>query len=690
MDAAASWRVSRALPVIEGESLDGYVSRVAAAHHFPRLAEITQVGGAEANGRQHASFLDSAGVTNIAHCLRVEPSTLTHHAPLLSPDGKRRNMFGIELAADHFQFSYRRFSPTALATSPHHRALWNLRLFPFCVETWEYLEERCPNPHCRRQQRWRRTVGIDLCDFCGEPLTRAIAEKVPQNLRQNLSYLVDLVHPEQDRREKVRDKLPAALQKLKADDLLELARILAAVKDPRRKHPIFSPTFCLEEARAVLVPALAGTWPLLKGWPGAFEELLTDRLNRSANGQNAGTFKSAYHFLRRCKRRELSPSLQEVIEKFLSRCQAAPNRAIDGHEAVKIAARRLDVLLPLRRTGAIKSVLCLEGNRFYLLFDRHSVEDFAKKLKPQVRREYLTVRLGIPTYSVGDLVDRGLLTASPVPTGRTERLAVFKDSADALLASLAGKMPEPTTDYSVKLLKLMYCLGGGPKPWAAVLAAILNGQLDATLAPGKHPMVQRIHLRSPRMIALPVFADRPKLDPRKPSIPKADLADMMSLRLCTFPRYSEYLLGSKDHYVEICPTQALDMAKRVISTTEIAARLQIHHTEAYRLATHLGVSLEVHGLFNRVSALRLIPELNHIFCDPHGPRVRPATIMKDKSRTIPGVRGKMCGKAPKLSDAQMRELIKMYRTGQYLMKDLGKLFGISQQSVSRLIRQGTC
>jgi hypothetical protein len=689
MEDAEPWRVSRMLPIIEGESLDGYISRVAAAHHFPRLAEITSLGGAEANNRQQASFLDSAGVDAIADCLRIEPSRLRHHAPLLSSDGKRRNMFGIELAADHFQFSYRRFSPTALAASPHHRALWSLRLFPFCVKAWEYLEERCPHPDCRRQQRWRRTVSIDLCDFCGEPLTRAVAEKVPQALRQGLKHLVDLVHPDQDRRRKVRSRLPTALRGLETDDLLELARILAAVRDPRRKHPIFSPTFCLEEARAVLVPALARTWLLLEGWPGAFEKLLADRLNGSANGRNAGNFKSAYHFLRRCKRRELSPALREVIENFLRRCQAAPSRAIDGHQAVKIAGRGLDVLLRLRRSGVIKSVLCLDGNQFYLLFDRDSVAEFAKKLKPQVRREYLTARLGIPTYTVGDLVDRGLLTASPVPTGRTERLAVFKDSADQLISSLAEKMTEPTTDYPVKLSKLMYCLGGGPKPWAAVLAAILNGQLDATLAPGKQPMVQRIHLRSAKMIALPVFADRPKLDPSKTSVPKADLADMMSLRLCTFPRYSEYLLGSGDHYVEICPKQALDMAKRVISTTEVAARLQIHHTEAYRLATHLGVSLEVNGLFNRESALRLIPELNHIFCAPDGPRVRPATIMKDKSRSIAGIRGKMCGKPPKLSDGQVRQLIKMYKTGEYLMKDLGKLFGISQQSVSRLTRQDT-
>lgn len=690
MKSAEPWCVSRILPIIEGESLDGYIARVAAAHHFPRLAEITSLGGAEVNNRQQASFMDSAGIAAIADCVRIEPTKLMHHAPMMSPDGKRRNLFGIELAADHFQFAYRRFSPTALRASPHHRALWNLRLLPFCIETWEYLEERCPHPSCRRQQRWRRTVGVDFCDFCGEPLSRAVAEKVPHRLRENLEHLVGLVHPDPFRRERTRGRLSAALRELEADDLMTFSCMLAAVQDPRRKHPIFSPTYCLDQARTIFVPALAQTWPLLEGWPHTFEELLTERLNSSANGQSAGDFGAAYYFLIRCKRRRLSDPLRKQIEEFEERCRTAPTRAMNGHEAAQVVGSRVDSLVQLRREGELRSTLCLDGNRFYLLFDRQSVEELAKTFKPRVRREYLAVRLGIPTYSVRDLVYRGLLQEAPVPPGRTKRLAVLESSADALIASLAHTMPVRTTDYPIKLRKLMYCLGGGPKPWAAVLAAILNGELDATLAPGTSPIIERIYLRSSKVITLPMFSDRPGIGLLDPSMPKADVADMLSISRTIFGRYSGYLLGSEDHFVRICPEKALSTANSIISTTEMAARLQIHHTEAYRLATRLGVSVKRDGLFDRGSAFELIPELDDIFRDHTSPPLRIAAIMEDEGRAIRGVRGKMCGKAPKLSDAQLRELIKMYKTGEYLMKDLGKLFGISQQSVSRLIRQGTC
>ena len=681
------WRVSRMLPIIEGESLDGYISRVAAAHHFSRLAEVTSQGGAEKNNRQQAAFLDSPGVTAIAECLRIEPSTLLHHAPLMSPDGKRRKIFDIQLAADHFQFAYRRFSPSALEASPHHRALWNLRLFPFCLETWEYLEERCPHPACRRRQRWRRTLGVELCDYCGEPLTNAVAEKVPYELRQNLEYLLGVVHPAPVCRERARGRLPEALRKLDADDLIMLSCMLAAVKDPRRKHPIFSPTFCLDQARNVFVPALAETWPLLEGWPHAFEALLTERLNSSTTGQSTGTYRVAYHFLIRCRRRKLSPALRRLIEEFLSRCRNAPLSGIDGHQAAKIAGRVLYSLLIMRRKGELKSKLCLDGNRFYLLFDRHSVEQLARELKPQVTCEYLTARLGIPRYGVRDLVNRGLLTQSPVPSGRSERLAVFRDSADDLLESLAKVMPETTTDYAVPLSKLMYCLDGGPKPWGAVLAAILDGKLPAALAPGTHRLVDRIYLRSAKVIRLRMFSDRPKLDPQETSISKSDLADMLSLRVFTFSKYSNYLVGPGNHFVDIGLNQALDIAKRVISTTEIAARLQIHHITAYKLATHLGVTSEFLGLFERKSAFTLIPELDDLFCKKTYHEIDAQAILKDQQRIIHG-KGKMRGKPPKLSEHEERELIRMHASGDYLIKDLANMFKVSRTTASRTIRRG--
>ena len=71
----------------------------------------------------------------------------------------------------------------------------------------------------------------------------------------------------------------------------------------------------------------------------------------------------------------------------------------------------------------------------------------------------------------------------------------------------------------------------------------------------------------------------------------------------------------------------------MISTTEIAARLQIHHIDAYRLATQRGVAVKSDGLFDRASAFALMPELDDILRDACGRSPQPACATKDGRRS---------------------------------------------------------
>jgi len=169
-------------------------------------------------------------------------------------------------------------------------------------------------------------------------------------------------------------------------------------------------------------------------------------------------------------------------------------------------------------------------------------------------------------------------------------------------------MPQATDNYPYKLEKLMLRLGGGPKPWAAVLSAIAKGELDAAVWPGSRRLGDRIRFRADDVLAVPAFADRPELTSGTPLF-KSDLADMLSLSITNFSRYSDYLLGSGDHRSGISVDQALELAATIISTTEMAARLQLHHTSAFRLASQRGVLVKSEGLFDRASAEELIPEL---------------------------------------------------------------------------------
>lgn len=608
MEQIAPWQMSSSLPIIEGESLDGYVARVAAAHHFPRMAEITQLGGADVDDRAHASFCDGEGLAAIADCLQVDPERLRQHAPLSSPDGNTRTMFGAELSKDHFQFTYRRFSPSALKASPHHRALWTLRLLPFCTETWEYLVDRCPHPACQRQQRWRRTVGIDLCDFCGEPLTRAEADIVPEELRENLGQLVDLVHPDPLRRERTRRLLPAELAQLHTDDLLKLVCLIAPVVDHRAGRPLTLWTLSLDKARDCIVPALANSWPLLKGWPHAFENFIARRINEHAKSRGDGNSGASYRFLHRCRKQQLSTPVRTVVNGFAERCRHATDRGYTGQQVADLVGSQVSALVALRRSGEIPSVLALDGHRLHVLFEKQAITKLLDKFQPRERVERAAGRLGIPSYAVRHLVDLGWLEAAPTPPGRSNKLTVRERSLSSFVDALEAQMPQATGDYPYELAKLMLRLGGGPKPWAAVLAAVAKGELDVAVSPGSRRLGDRIRFRTDDVLTLPAFADRPDLSAGAPLF-KSDLADMLSLSITNFSRYSEFLLGPGDHCREVNVDQALKLSGTIISTTEIAARLRLHHTSAFRLASQRGVLVKSEGLFDRASAEELIPEL---------------------------------------------------------------------------------
>ncbi len=97
--------------------------------------------------------------------------------------------------------SVRRFSPSALKLSAHHRAAWILKPFLYCHETGEALIERCPK--CLREMGWARTSGVEFCDFCLNDdldpavfLSNAVSpDRLPDDQLQLYSNIVRLIVP---------------------------------------------------------------------------------------------------------------------------------------------------------------------------------------------------------------------------------------------------------------------------------------------------------------------------------------------------------------------------------------------------------------------------------------------------------------------------------------------------------------
>lgn len=606
---AAPWQVSRYLPIFDGESVDGYVSRVAAAHHMPRMAEITKVGGATASLRPHASFCDAEGLDAIADCLRVDRGVFRFHAPMWSREAGTLNFFGTKLPRHFFQFAARRFSPGALKISPHHRALWMLRIFPFCSEAWEYLEDRCPHPACGRRQVWRCTAGINLCDYCAEPLTRVEPVPVPDGLRANLHMLVGLVHPDSVRREQSRAQLPLRLAMMDSSDLLVLACSLAGVIDHRTARPLTRLDLGLSGLPQLIAPALAGAWEVLRDWPGALESLLVNRINRHAKGRGDGNNGASWRFLFRTQKSRLPADVRALVSDFIQRCRSAKSRGVTCVQASKQSGVELSALVAMRRSGTIPSVLATDGCRLHVLLDKEAVNRMTDQYRPRDNLGGASSRVGIPTYALRELTERGLLRVACSMPGRTEQLSVERASLLEFIEAICAKLVKCDEQWGVSLATLMLRIGGRPKPWAGVLAAIHAGHLHASVRPGKAPLAKRIAFKDEAVLALQAFAHNDDMDWRNVRITKGDVADIVNLGITKFSGKSDFLLGEGGQFREIYMEDAIRLAERFISTREIAKRLQVHHTAAYKLALDRGAKEETTGLFDRASIATVISEL---------------------------------------------------------------------------------
>lgn len=607
------WRISAPLKIIEGESLDGYVARVAADQHFLSMRDITTMNRNPYPQRSHASFCDRDELDVIADCLGVDRDILHHHSPHWVSGGRSLNMFGVPVMRRFIEFGARRFSPASLRISPHHRALWSFRTFPFCEESWEFLQDSCPSPLCGRRQAWLHTNGIDLCDYCAEPLTRKATTSVPQELREPLRMLVGLVHPNPDRRRQSWADLPPLLHDLDGGEVLALACELAIAVDPQVARPLAMDKAALPVDGCQMVGALAGAWSLLTDWPMGLENLISERINLNTNNRGDGNKGASYRLLLPTHGQRLPLKAKEQLSRFVDKCRSARDIGYDGTEAMKISGRGLKVLVAMRRAGEIPSIVGITGRRILVLYEKNAIHELAREKRRRVRLVSASQSLGVPTYSVRELVEAGLLEEAPRETGLSEEMHVFKDSVDRLVICLVNKLSHKDSGLNVALPERMIGMGGRPKPWAAVLQAIHEGTLIAGIREGSEPLARRIMVDEQSWDSISTSYQSIITDWGDIKIPKADVADILGIPRLNFHKYSEFLLGRGVYVKNTYMTYVIKLAKKFISQKEMAARLNVHPLVVFQLAKQHQVEIVIHVIYDRQSAESLMPGILSTF-----------------------------------------------------------------------------
>lgn len=476
---------------IAGESLDGYLAYRAERMGLPNILEIAELAGIDGHCRVRVSRCDS-GFEDLGDLLGMPAATLEELASPSSAERWRRRFFGLSLHVMHVERDRRVFAPEALARSPHHRALWDLRPFPFDEGTWEILVHRCPDPDCLRPQGWHHTRGIDSCDGCGRLLAGETGAVVPYELRPFLRDALGLVHPDPDRHAACAEILPAILRDVDRGELLDLLVGLTGVVDPdlRSKHSRWCIRPNAEPVR--VLRAVARAWPLLVGWPDAFEALALDRASTTPRGRGDGNEGATSRFLSMSRTLAAPNGLSRILEVERRRLEDAGRNAIAASAANALPGLRAGDVSRARREGRIRTVASMRRGLFIPMLVRAEVEQFSSDFAETLPLRRAAAMLGCGRLGVEQLSVMGLLgpQGPELPlTGNEPRVSV------AGLRALSDRLESNSTKTASKAIALSEALrsyGGGSKPVGPLVQAVLRGDLVAEATPGDGPILSRL------------------------------------------------------------------------------------------------------------------------------------------------------------------------------------------------------
>lgn len=575
MDVPPAWTVGLRRVPEPGESLSGFVARVAAAEGLPNTLELTSIGGAVWSRRPELSR-GAQDLSDLEACLRLDAGELGRMSYPVDPLRAGRRLFGgISIDKRNIVHNERRFSPTTLARRGFHKAEWQLRPFPFCRESWELLASRCPDPDCRATQGWYHASGVDLCDKCGEPLGRADHGTVALEHRPALGAAIGIMHPDTSRRRRSIGMLPAALKDASPGDLLDLLVAVAGVHEPDVRCHADRLAIRTTTDPAVLTAAIAEAWRTLTKWPDGFQALAADRISTRVGRAGDGNRGATMRLLNVTMEKSPPPVLVDFVSGLRRSIAATVSmHAIGCRAAAELPQLKATALASLRRRGALTTVFALPGNEPQPYLDRHEVETLSEALQSSLPLNHVATALGISDHGVEQLETLGLLafetSHATMATDGPQR--VHRSSLERLTTALTASAVEPPSD-PIRLGTVMRSIGGRLKPWGSIIETMLSGRVKYAIVPGPQPIMRRVLVDpsdAPDLIgAVYVPPDGAVF---LSMMSKADALDVLNLH----PRYGAATLKrwpsdtSSDRTVPT--TEVLEMSRRLVSLGELVAR----------------------------------------------------------------------------------------------------------------------
>lgn len=491
-----------------GESLIGWLARVGELNAHRSLSKSLAKVGIVTHGPSSVAMTPDVS-ERVSFLLKsnLDEVIARTHVPIDATGPGLIDFFGVPVRSHYISTSGRRVSPRALAISGHHRAVWSLRPLSFDPETMETLIHACPV--CGGNLGWKRTAGVCFCDRCIDRDRRPKVDlrDFPQPLvevkdRKALGFVVTLVDPLCKAPLTPAGGLHPLLDRFSRGELFDLAVQIAAMIENSLgpNDSDFALKFSARDGAIGLSPdALARAGRALINWPDTFFSI-ADNVRGASTGVETpfGGFDEIRPMvlLRRAfsGNDRLSGLLEETLMGYVIHSDAddlvARRRTVRVNSAITTlaASARFRIKRTALQRLADSGLVKVARHKKIVVFDADEIEPIIAERNTLVDRLEAATRLGVPLGSLPDLASYGLLekVEGPVLTLLREQEQYRSESLEALVARLAAAPVGVVEEAQPRLTLDVSRLSVGPKPWGAIVQAILDGNLLVrSLAGGK-------------------------------------------------------------------------------------------------------------------------------------------------------------------------------------------------------------
>ena len=493
-----------------GESLRSLVARSCFENDIPNSFGLLKPLGLLVRNRVRVSEGDDVRSDELAHAMKMPESEVASRRYEALGLGYV-DFFGVQVNRMRINNGTRRFAPAALATNPHHRALWELRDLPFCLESWDMLRDTCP---CSFEgtptvQRWTRTQSdVSECDSCGEQLSQLAKQLVPDEYRSDLSLLTELLSPTLNKHRKLSKFLPAAIASTDRGRIYDCLRLLCDIAKGGRIDG-------LEDEFADKILRWHAACRALRNWPNAVPGTWIDddvghspyayrlELYHDLASEPSTTmieFKKRTGSLRPLIKRKLAtnsakakaPKLAaEKVQKAEQRRKARQERERRKAEAKRFVgirpayeAAKLDpaTLLQARDEGLLTKHQRRHGPRLVPAFDINEVAVFGAAWNARIPVSKVSFDFRISHHGIEQLVALNAIQATGLRF-EDENPKFMRQDITSFLKQLISKKTNSPGPWST-LKEAMHQIDDRPKPWGPVMAEIVAGKLTYRLPDG--------------------------------------------------------------------------------------------------------------------------------------------------------------------------------------------------------------